>query len=147
MNSYGADKADSFGITMYLENLQRKHYQIPTFQREIVWEPDRVKRLWDSIHKVYPLHSILVWRTETRLQKHRDIGGHPLPDEPSSHGFQYLFDGQQRTTALLTPMYRGKGSSQDGHDLRLFVDLTVEASEEVEDESWRERFLFCKEDR
>lgn len=146
MNSYGDRiKPDSFSITMYLEHLRRGQYQIPTFQREVVWDRNRVKRLWDSIYKFYPLGSILVWRTGTKLQKHREIGGHVLPDEPSSGEFQYLLDGQQRTTALLTSMYGGKSHSQDGHDPHLFVDLTVDASEEVEDESWRERFLFWDE--
>lgn len=146
MNSYvDRIKPDSFGITTYLESLRRGQYQIPTFQREVVWERDRFKRLWDSIYKFYPLGSILVWRTESRLQKHREIGGHPLRDEYSGREFQYLLDGQQRTTALMTSMYGGKIKGKDGHDLRLFVNLTVEDSEEVEDESWRERFLFWDE--
>jgi uncharacterized protein with ParB-like and HNH nuclease domain len=96
-------KPDSYGITAYLENLQRGQYQIPTFQRDVVWDRDRVKRLWDSIYKFYPLGSILVWRTETKLQNHREIRGHELQDELSGSEFHYLLDGQQRTTALLTP--------------------------------------------
>ncbi len=146
MNSYvDRIKPDSFGITTYLESLKRGQYQIPTFQREVVWERDRIKRLWDSIYKFYPLGSILVWRTETRLQRHRAIGGHPLPEESSGREFQYLLDGQQRTTSLLTSMYGGSIKGKDGHDPKLFVNLTVEDSEEVEDESWRERFLFWDE--
>lgn len=138
-------KPDSFGITTYLESLRRGQYQIPTFQREVVWERERVKRLWDSIYKFYPLGSILVWRTETRLQKHREIGGHTLPHGSSGREFQYLLDGQQRTTALLTSMYGGNVKGKDGHGLRLFINLTFEDLEEVEDESWRERFLFWDE--
>jgi len=135
-------KPDSFGITTYLENLRRREYQIPTFQREVVWDRDRIKRLWDSISKFYPLGSILVWRTETRLRNHREIGGHPLRDEPAGQEFHYVVDGQQRTTALLTSMYGGSIKGQDGRDPHLFVDLTIEETVEVEDESWRQRFLF-----
>ena len=138
-------KPDSFGITTYLENLLRSQYQIPTFQREIVWERDRVKRLWDSICKFYPLGSILVWRTETQLHNHREIGGHPLPDQPAGLEFHYLLDGQQRTTALLTSMYGREIKRQDDRNPQLFVDLTVEEANEVEDEAWRERFLFWDE--
>ena len=137
-------KPDSYGITTYLENLKRGEYQIPTFQREVVWDRNRVKRLWDSIYKFYPLGSILVWRTETRLQKHRRIGGHPLPDDGTNKTYLYLLDGQQRTTALLTSMYGGDVKGQNEH-LEIFVDLTVGNSDEVEDESWRERFLFFDE--
>jgi len=53
-------KPDSYGITTYMENLKRGQYQIPTFQREVVWNRDKVKQLWDSIWKFYPLGSILV---------------------------------------------------------------------------------------
>ena len=137
-------KPDSYGITTYLENLRRGQYQIPTFQRGMVWERDRVKRLWDSIYKFYPLGSILVWRTELRLQNHREIGGHPLHDV-SGRDFQYLLDGQQRTTALLTSMYGGRIKGQENRDPHLYADLTIGDTDEVEDESWRERFLFWDE--
>lgn len=138
-------RPNSYGITTYLESLQRGQYQIPTFQRDVVWGPDRVKRLWDSIHSFYPLGSILVWRTGTRLQNHREIGGHPLEHGPTDGDYQYLLDGQQRTTALLTSMYGGSIKGQKDKDLHVFVDLTVEDADEVEDASWRERFLFWDE--
>lgn len=138
-------KPDSYGITTYLENLRRGQYQIPTFQRELVWDRDRVKRLWDSIYKFYPLGSILVWRTETKLQNHREIGGHPLHDEAAGQEFQYLLDGQQRTTSLLTSIYGGKIKGKENRDPRVYVDLTAEVVEDLEDESWRNRFLFWDE--
>jgi hypothetical protein len=138
-------KPDSFAITTYLDNLRRGQYQIPTFQREVVWERDRVKRLWDSIYKFYPLGSILVWRTEMHLQSHREIGGHLLTDEPTSREYQYLLDGQQRTTALLTSIYGGKIKGKEESDPRVYVDLSIASPDDVEDESWRERFLFWDE--
>ena len=138
-------KPDSYAITTYLENLRRGQYQIPTFQRDVVWGRDRVKRLWDSIYKFYPLGSILVWRTETCLQNHREIGGNPLHDKPSGGEFHYLLDGQQRTTALLTSLYGGHIKGEDDRNPTLYVNLTTEEPVEIEDESWRERFLFWDE--
>ncbi len=138
-------KPDSFGITTYLENLRRGQYQIPTFQREVVWDRDRVKRLWDSIYKFFPLGSILVWRTEAQLQKHREIGGCPLAAAPAGNEFHYLLDGQQRTTALLTSIYGGTIKGEHSRDPHVYVDLTVEKPDDVEDESWRDRFLFWDE--
>ena len=137
-------KPDSLGITTYLENLCRGEYQIPTFQRNVVWDRSKIKRFWDSLRKFYPLGSILVWRTQTRLNNHRKIGGHALPEPQAGQEFHYLLDGQQRTTALLTSMYGGD-TTRDPRDARLFVDLTVTDSDEVEDELWRERFLFWDE--
>ena len=146
MNSYvDRIKPDSYGITTFLENLRRGQYQIPTFQRYVVWDRDRVKKFWDSIYKFFPLGSILVWRTETHLQNHREIGGHPLRDNSSGSEFHYLLDGQQRTTALMTSIYGGRVKGQGGHDPTLYVDLTIEQLEEIEDESWRGRFLFWDE--
>ena len=44
---YAADriKPTDSSIGTYLENLKNKHFQIPTFQREVVWEKDNVKIL------------------------------------------------------------------------------------------------------
>ncbi len=136
-------KPDDLSITFYLDNLRRKKYQIPTFQRGVEWDRDKVKRLWDSIYKFYPLGSILVWLTDTELSKHREIGGYPL-ETAVSGDYQYLLDGQQRTTALLTSVYGGKIKGQD-YAPRLYIDLTVEEMDEIEDESWKKRFLFWDE--
>jgi len=37
-------KPDGISIVSYLEYLQKGDYQIPTFQREIVWEKENVKK-------------------------------------------------------------------------------------------------------
>jgi len=92
------------GITTYLDDLKNGEYQIPTFQRNVVWEKQNVKKLWDSIYKFYPLGSILVWKTKIKLQNHRQIGGHKFKFDIEKSEYQYLLDGQQRTTSLLTSL-------------------------------------------
>ena len=119
-------KPTDYGIHTYLENLLRKDYQIPTFQREVVWDKDNVKKLWDSIYKFYPIGSILVWKTDLKLQNHRAIGGHIITEENSRTEFQYLLDGQQRTTALLTSLYGGKIEGKVDFDPTLYFDITIE---------------------
>ena len=37
------------GITTYLDELKNLDYQIPTFQRNVVWEKENVKKLWDRV--------------------------------------------------------------------------------------------------
>jgi len=39
-------KPTDFSIRSYLEDLTHQRYQIPTFQRDVVWTPDSVKKLW-----------------------------------------------------------------------------------------------------
>jgi hypothetical protein len=136
-------KPSDAAITTYLDDLLASKYQIPTFQRDVVWEEDKVKRLWDSVFRFYPIGSILVWKTETKLQKHRQIGGFPIDKNFDHSEQQYLLDGQQRTTALLTALHGGKILGRDEFDPTLYLDLTIPISEE--EDSYRRRFLFWNE--
>jgi len=138
-------KPDGMSIVSYLENLKRGDYQIPTFQREIVWEKENVKKLWDSIYKFYPLGSILIWKTNTKLHNHRAVGGHIIPPDGSRAQFQYILDGQQRTTSLLTSIYGGQIKGKLNFDPTLYIDLTIEYLNEVDDTSYASRFLFWDE--
>lgn len=134
------------GLTTYLDELIAKNYQIPTFQREVVWEHENVKKLWDSIYKFYPLGSILIWKTDLKLQNHRQIGGHQITDTNFSRTeYQYILDGQQRTTSLLTSLYGGTIEGRPNFDPLLYVDLTIPIDSDTDDESYRNRFLFWSE--
>lgn len=138
-------KPTDYHIRTYLDDLRRKQYQIPTFQREVVWERDSVKKLWDSIYRFYPIGSILIWITDLKLQNHRTIGGHVIADENSRDKFNYILDGQQRTTSLLTSLYGGTIEGKPGFDPTLYFDLTVEDNGEVDEQSYKQRFLFWDE--
>lgn len=136
-------KPSDAAITTYLEDLKNSKYQIPTFQRDVVWDEDKVKRLWDSVFRFYPIGSILVWRTDTKLQKHREIGGFPIDKSFDHSEQQYLLDGQQRTTALFTSLHGGRIEGRTEFDPTLYLDLTVEITDD--DDDWRRRFLFWSE--
>jgi hypothetical protein len=138
-------KPTDYHIRSYLEDLRGKRYQIPTFQREVVWDRNSVKKLWDSIFRFYPIGSILIWKTNLQLQNHRTIGGHVITDENGRDDFQYILDGQQRTTSLLTSLYGGKIEGKAGFDPTLYIDLKVEDEDEIDDQSFKQRFLFWDE--
>lgn len=146
MNFTDRIKPTDKGITTYLDELKNRNYQIPTFQRDVVWDKENVKKLWDSIYKFYPLGSILVWKTDLKLHNHRSIGGHEI-DDPNFERteYQYLLDGQQRTTSLLTSLFGGKIESQPGFDPTLYIDLTIESNGETDDNSYKQRFLYWDE--
>lgn len=137
-------KPTDFGIQTYLGNIQAGGYQIPTFQRDVVWERNNVKMLWDSVYKFYPLGSILVWRTPLALHSHRSIGGHALTVPVNAAEHRYILDGQQRTTSLYTSIYGGTIEGQDSGPT-VYIDLTVALTGPTDDESYRERFLFWDE--
>jgi hypothetical protein len=134
------------GITTYLDELENLDYQIPTFQRDVVWEKENVKKLWDSIYKFYPLGSILVWKTGIKLQNHRKIGGHTISEGTFNRSeYQYILDGQQRTTSLLTSLYGGLIEGKDGFDPSVYIDLSIEDESETDDDSYKKRFLYWDE--
>jgi hypothetical protein len=138
-------KPTDYSISTFLETLQNKNYQIPTFQREVVWERDSVKKLWDSIYRFYPIGSILIWKTDLKLQNHRSIGGHIITDIGEQSEFQYILDGQQRTTSLLTSLYGGTIEGKEGFNPTLYIDLNIADQEEIDDQSYKRRFLFWDE--
>ena len=138
-------KPDDGSIYIYLENLRKKNYQIPTFQRNIVWEKENVKKLWDSIYRFYPIGSILIWETDIKLQNHRAISGHGITDDSARTEYKYILDGQQRTNSLLTSIYGGKIEGKGDFDPTLYIDITISSEEETDDESYKKRFLFWDE--
>ncbi|MER2557610.1 MAG: DUF262 domain-containing protein [Candidatus Competibacter denitrificans] len=134
------------GLTTYLDELIAKNYQIPTFQRDVVWEQENVKKFWDSIYKFYPLGSILIWKTDLKLHNHRKIGGHKITDPDFNRTeYQYILDGQQRTTSLLTSLYGGSIEGRSGFNPLLYVDITIPIDSDTDDESYKHRFLFWNE--
>lgn len=134
------------GIHTFLDDLKNYKFQIPTFQREIVWDENNVKELWDSIYKFYPLGSILIWKTNIKLQNHRYVGGHKITDENLRiPEYQYILDGQQRTTALLTSLMGGKIEGKEDFDPTLYIDLTISDENTIDEENYKKRFLFWDE--
>lgn len=146
MNFTDRIKPTDKGITTYLDELKNLDFQIPTFQREVVWERENVKKLWDSIYKFYPLGSILVWKTDIKLQNHRKVGGHKISDESFNRTeYQYILDGQQRTTSLLTSLYGGSIEGQENFDPSIYIDLSIEEVTETDDDTYKKRFLYWDE--
>ena len=123
--------SDVVKITTFVEErLAKDKLLIPTFQREFVWQPDNILKLWDSMFRFYPIGSILYWVTETYLHTHRQLGGFEFPhDEDSVKKFKewsYILDGQQRATSLLVSILGGKGKVKEDEDFdyTLYFDAT-----------------------
>ena len=47
-----------------IENIHRKNYLLPAIQREFVWSPEQIERLFDSVMREYPISSFLFWEVE-----------------------------------------------------------------------------------
>lgn len=107
-------------ITDVIERLRKDEFLIPTFQRDFVWKPENIRKLWDSIYRFYPIGSLLYWETDSYLHTHRKLGGFAFPhDEDTVKKFKewkYVLDGQQRATSLLISFLGGKGRVEDNED-------------------------------
>lgn len=99
-------------IAAALEKIQRKSYVLPAIQREFVWKPEQIERLFDSLMQGYPFGTFLFWtikpETSSRfkfydfvLHYHQRDAAH-CPELPTLHDqtVTAVLDGQQRLTAL-----------------------------------------------
>jgi len=117
-------------ITDVIERLRKDEFLIPTFQRDFVWQPENIRKLWDSIYRFYPVGSLLYWETDSYLHTHRKLGGFTFPhDEDTVRQFKewkYILDGQQRATSLLVSFLGGKGrvEGNEEFDYTMYFDAT-----------------------
>jgi hypothetical protein len=138
-------KPESSGIITFINAVEKGEYQIPTFQRDVVWERENIKKLWDSIFKFYPIGSLIIWKTKEALEYHRDIGGNEIK-ESKRDTFNYLLDGQQRTTSLFLSLKgeRGDVANEIDFEPTVYIDLTSDFKEDDE-YAFNKFFLFMDE--
>ncbi|MFA5020403.1 MAG: DUF262 domain-containing protein [Candidatus Pacearchaeota archaeon] len=122
---------ESKDLPKMLEQLEEGFYAIPIFQRDFVWDQNNIKSLWDSIYRYYPIGSFLIWETEEKLPKHRDLLGIELKQNERGN-YNYILDGQQRITSLLGSI---KGVKRGKKIIRLFFNIRKGAQEDLESTS------------
>jgi hypothetical protein len=64
---------------------------IPEFQREFVWSPEKAKQLVDSLWRGYPIGTILLWESKYSS---------PKVAQGTQTKKLWIVDGQQRITTL-----------------------------------------------
>jgi uncharacterized protein with ParB-like and HNH nuclease domain len=47
-----------------LKSIQVKSYVLPAIQREFVWKPEQIEKLFDSLMQGYPFGTFLFWKVE-----------------------------------------------------------------------------------
>jgi hypothetical protein len=95
-----------------LQRIQQKRYVLPALQREFVWKPEQIERLFDSLMQGYPFGTFLLWRVDPAtsamfrfydfiLNYHERDAAH-CPELPPLHNeaVHAILDGQQRLSAL-----------------------------------------------
>ncbi len=95
-----------------IDHIHNNRYLLPAIQREFVWRPHQIERLFDSLMRGYPIGSFLFWRVDPETAKnysfyrfitnydqrkpHNSVHGAPS----TVPGLKAVLDGQQRLTAL-----------------------------------------------
>lgn len=118
-------------LSKYLEEIEKGTIQIPSFQRDYVWNRDRIKDLFDSIKNKYPIGSILLWQPGEVIGKNKEtIGSYYIPKNELNP--IYILDGFQRLSTLfgcLTNPSRTElrqNNSEWEEAFNLFYDLEEE---------------------
>lgn len=95
-----------------LRRIHEKNYVLPAIQREFVWKPEQIEKLFDSLMQGYPFGTFLFWKVEAatsdkfrfydfvRNYHQRDASHCPEHDALDHQSVIAVLDGQQRLTAL-----------------------------------------------
>jgi len=86
-----------------VDKSQRHEYQVPEFQRDLVWGPEQVRELLVSLVQGHYAGALLVLEFDPTNPPfaHREIyGAGPLPSPPTSTKAYSVLDGQQRISAV-----------------------------------------------
>ncbi|WP_210511738.1 GmrSD restriction endonuclease domain-containing protein [Pantoea ananatis] len=122
--------------TISIKNILRRvvegELRIPAFQRNFVWNPDRVQFLMDSLYKGYPIGTILVWRTREKLEHDRKLGAFTLPEPQKDYPIDYILDGQQRITSIFSA-FQTMLKPQENEEIKwLDIYFDLDAKEDVQ---------------
>ena len=145
-----------------LDEIQRNELVLPAIQREFVWQPDQIYRLFDSLMQGYPFGTFLYWRVDPEnsrkfnfydfiLDYHERDNPHcPALPEMQNKQLTAVLDGQQRLTALNIGLRgsmarkrpRLRWNNPSAFPIKhLYLDLLWRPRQDEEDEL-KYRFLF-----
>ena len=85
----------SFSLENLISNVETGLIGLPDIQRPFVWQNTKVRDLFDSMYRGYPVGYLLFW-ANPHISGHRAIGTDAKALPPS----QVIVDGQQRLTSL-----------------------------------------------
>ena len=92
---------------------------LPDLQRPFVWKDNKVRELFDSMLKGYPIGYIMLWESPADYEsKKSTIGDNSKTyEEPK----ELVIDGQQRLTALVAAMFAVKVKDKNFADREIKI--------------------------
>jgi len=90
--------------------------RIPKFQRPFVWRREQMLDLLSSIYLQYPIGSLLLWETDTKLASIDWVGPVYVPSISSGLA-SHVLDGQQRLSTLVGALQKPRDNQPTITDL------------------------------
>ncbi len=105
-------------------DLRRGRFQVPKFQRELVWPKKKIRKLLESIYREYPIGSFFLWEPPIGEALHFRPPSELGLSEPERRGeTKLILDGQQRIVSIYAA-YQGLRIRKTDYG-RLCLDLEV----------------------
>lgn len=150
-------------IAKVIQNIDTKKYFLPSIQREFVWGPQQIEKLFDSLMRGYPISTFLFWEVpkekvgefqfyEFLRDYHQLNNRHNAKASLSgSDDITAILDGQQRLTSLyiaLKGSYAYKLPRRRWNDLSAYPKrkLYINLCRESEDPDFLYDFAFLTDD-
>jgi len=95
-----------------IRRVEQNNYVLPAIQREFVWKPEQIAKLFDSLMQGYPFGTFLFWKVELAssgkfkfygfVQNYHERDNPHCPELGTlpNQALTAVLDGQQRLTAL-----------------------------------------------
>lgn len=112
-------------IRRLIDRITTGDIRIPAFQRDFIWEPDQIAFLLDSIYKKFPIGTIILWKTDNRLNTEKKLGRFALPEPRRDYPVNYVLDGQQRITSLFS-VFQNEIQPSDDEWVDIYFDYKAE---------------------
>ena len=105
----------SYTVNQLIEKIETKELGLPELQRPFVWKDAKVRDLFDSMMKGYPIGFLIIWECPS-YDKTKTIGVDNREGEPK----EVIIDGQQRLTSLFAVM-KGMKVKDDKYNEREII--------------------------
>lgn len=156
----------NFTIKNLIKKIDNNEYVLPALQREFVWKPEQIERLFDSIMKGYPIGSFLFWNVQNEnINKYefynilkeyhqRDARHNTKINISHKDSVTAILDGQQRITSIYialkgTYSYKIKGAWKNNDNAypsrQLYINIVSPNLDTNKDVQFDFRFLTNEE--
>lgn len=109
----------TYTVNQLIEKISSHDLGLPELQRPFVWKDAKVRDLFDSMYKGYPIGFLMIWSCPS-YEKTKIIG---LTDTNFVNPKEVIIDGQQRLTSLYAVMKGVKIKDQKYNDREIIISF------------------------